>query len=147
MLIQVALAVPLFRHFDYLPIDSELPVIGARVLVPFGTQKLVGIVIGHIDAAQSEVPKNKLKAILNVIDDAPIFDAALLSLANWLSNYYHYPLGDVLSVMLPKLLRQGYMLTLARRCQRRIIVLGKYSTCSASLRMSNPPSLLTQSWI
>ncbi|WP_201533216.1 primosomal protein N' [Psychrobacter ciconiae] len=112
MLIQVALAVPLFRHFDYLPMASGLPVIGARVLVPFGAQKLVGIVIGHIDEAQSEVPKNKLKAILSVIDDEPIFDDRLLSLANWLSNYYHYPLGDVLSVMMPKLIRQGKPLDL-----------------------------------
>jgi len=112
MLVQVALPVPLFREFDYLPIDAKLTVIGGRVLVPFGRQTLIGIVVGLVAETDSNIPKNKLKAILENVDDEPIFTEAMLNLARWLSQYYHYPLGDVLSVMLPKLIRQGKPLDL-----------------------------------
>jgi len=123
MLIRVALPVPLYREFDYLPSSNNtnsantltdsasnvaaLPPIGGRVQVSFGRQTLIGIVVDHIDSNQSDVPLNKLKAIKQVIDTAPIFDLQMLSLARWLASYYHYPLGDVLSVMLPTLIRQG----------------------------------------
>lgn len=123
MLIRVALPVPLYREFDYLPNSNNtnsantltdaasnvavLPPIGGRVQVSFGRQTLIGIVVDHIDSNQSDVPLNKLKAIKQVIDTAPILDLQMLSLARWLASYYHYPLGDVLSVMLPTLIRQG----------------------------------------
>lgn len=120
MLIRVALPVPLYREFDYLPSSNSantlkdtasnvaaLPPIGGRVQVSFGRQTLIGIVVDHIDSNQSDVPLNKLKAIKQVIDTAPILDLQMLSLARWLASYYHYPLGDVLSVMLPTLIRQG----------------------------------------
>lgn len=123
MLIRVALPVPLYREFDYLPNSNNtnsantltdnasnvaaLPPIGGRVQVSFGRQTLIGIVVDHIDSNQSDVPLNKLKAIKQVIDTDPILDLKMLSLARWLASYYHYPLGDVLSVMLPSLIRQG----------------------------------------
>ena len=123
MLIRVALPVPLYREFDYLPSSNNtnsantltdtasnvaaLPPIGGRVQVSFGRQTLIGIVIDHIDSNQSDIPLNKLKAIKQVIDTDPILDLQMLSLARWLASYYHYPLGDVLSVMLPTLIRQG----------------------------------------
>lgn len=126
MLIRVALPVPLYREFDYLPpsdkpLDkpttadgnaSALPPIGARVQVSFGRQTLIGIVVDHIDSSHSEVPVNKLKAIKKVIDTKPLLSQQMLSLARWLAGYYHYPLGDVLSVMLPTLIRQGKPLDL-----------------------------------
>ena len=44
-LVRVALAVPLMRFFDYLlPAQLQLAA-GCRVLVPFGTQKRVAIVV------------------------------------------------------------------------------------------------------
>lgn len=114
MLIQVALPVPLYRVFDYLVPDNlqnltNSPTIGSRVLVPFGRQKLIGIVINHI--AHSDIAIYKLKNILQIIDNESIIDNHLLKLAHWLSQYYHYPLGDVLAVMLPTLVRQGKALT------------------------------------
>ncbi|WP_289047547.1 primosomal protein N' [uncultured Psychrobacter sp.] len=125
MLLQVALPVPLYRVFDYrLPADTPtlpngaamaampLPPIGSRVEVPFGRQTLIGIVIAHIEEAASDVPTNKLKPINKCLDDEPIVDSAMLRLAYWLARYYHYPLGDVLAVMLPTLIRQGKPLDL-----------------------------------
>lgn len=104
MFIQVALPVPIDSVFDY-TIDGVLPPIGARVRVPFGSRKLIGIVVAH--AEQPSIAAQKLKAVLEVLDTEPLVDTPVLSLAQWLSRYYHYPLGDVLAVMLPTLLRQG----------------------------------------
>ena len=125
MLLQVALPVPLYRVFDYrLPADTPtlpngaamaampLPPIGSRVEVPFGRQTLIGIVIAHIEEAASDVPTNKLKPINKCLDAEPILDNNMLKLAHWLARYYHYPLGDVLAVMLPTLVRQGKPLDL-----------------------------------
>ena len=122
MLLQVALPVPLYRVFDYsLPADSSalphstsahIPPIGSRVEVSFGRQTLIGIVIAHIAAADSDVPLNKLKPINKCLDAEPILDNNMLKLAHWLARYYHYPLGDVLAVMLPTLVRQGKPLDL-----------------------------------
>lgn len=114
MLLQVALPVPLYRVFDYRPPADKaiLPVIGSRVEVPFGRQTLIGIVIAHIAEANSDVPSNKLKPIIRQLDDEPILNSQMLNLAYWLARYYHYPLGDVIAVMLPSLVRQGKPLDL-----------------------------------
>ena len=118
MLLQVALPVPLYRLFDYsLPNNSALntsalPAIGSRVEVPFARQTLIGIVVAHIDKVNSDIPSNKLKPIIRSVDNEPILNTQMLALAQWLARYYHYPLGDTLSVMLPSLMRQGKPLDL-----------------------------------
>lgn len=122
MLVQVALPVPLYRVFDYsLPADMDVlsndtsiqpPQIGSRVEVPFGRQTLIGIVVDHITITESNVPLNKLKPIHKCLDAEPILGASMLKLAHWLARYYHYPLGDVLAVILPSLVRQGKPLDL-----------------------------------
>lgn len=109
-LVQVALPVPLYHLFDYvcpdeLLTDGQLPVIGGRVQVPFGKQTLVGIVISH--PTHSEFGFDKLKPILQLIDKTPIIDEQFIRFARWLSQYYHYPLGETLFTMLPVLLKQG----------------------------------------
>lgn len=105
---QVALAVPVADFFDYLcPSHLPLPKIGARVLVYFGARRLIGVVIGLIDASDSLITPHKLKPIKQLIDDDAIIDDELLKLASWLSSYYHHPLGDVYCVMLPTLINQG----------------------------------------
>ena len=119
MLVQVALPVPLYRVFDYsLPADMLaspdrlMPLIGSRVEVSFGRQTLIGIVIAHVSEDESSVPVNKIKPINKCLDADPILDPSMLKLAYWLARYYHYPLGDVLAVILPSLVRQGKPLDL-----------------------------------
>lgn len=105
--LQVALAVPVGDFFDYLYPDVITPVVGCRVLVPFGRRQLIGIVIGITDLQHSQAPLQKLKPIISLIDQTPLIDASLQQLASWLSNYYHHPLGEVYAVMLPSLIGQG----------------------------------------
>ena len=106
-ILRVALDTPLRRLFDYLPAREQghSPRPGCRVRVPFGRQRLVGVIHSHAD--RSELPREKLKPILTVIDAEPILDARVLELLEFSAQYYHHPLGEVIAAALPKLARDG----------------------------------------
>lgn len=103
-IIQVALPVPLYRHFDYQS-PQPLPPIGSRVFVPFGKQQLLGVVVGHTQ--ESEFDCAKLKIISRQLDAESLFNPTLWKLLLWSADYYRHPLGEVLHHALPVLLRQG----------------------------------------
>ena len=107
--LRVALDTPLRRLFDYLPPAAAgagpLPAIGARVRVPFGRQRLIGLVLAAADT--SEVPQERLKPILEVLDARPVLDSAAIELLTWAAHYYHHPIGEVLTGALPRPLRFG----------------------------------------
>ena len=96
----VSLPVPLDQPFTYaLPstlIHRVQP--GCRVLVPFGSRKLSGVVLGvH---ARTVLP-GTLREILRLLDEEPIFDSGLMKLAGWISEYYCAALGETLRAMAP----------------------------------------------
>ena len=104
--LRVALDTPLRRLFDYLPPASGDPVrAGARVRVPFGRRRLVGLVMAT--AARSDIAPERLKPILEVLDREPVLDEAALALLNWAAEYYHHPIGGVVAGALPRTLRLG----------------------------------------
>ena len=105
-LVQVAVPVPLADAFDYLPAnEGPLPAPGSRVLVPFGRGERIGIVVDH--PSSTALAPDKLRAIRSVLDAAPTIGAELLQTLRWAADYYHHPLGAVLSHALPGLLREG----------------------------------------
>lgn len=111
-IIHVAIATPLRQHFDYLPPENvELTNLkaGTRVLVPFGRQNKVGIVLGIDDL--SDFPREKLKPITKILDDEPLLDASIIALCVWASRYYQHPLGEVLHSALPTMARKTNSLT------------------------------------
>ncbi|MGM0678031.1 MAG: primosomal protein N' [Pseudomonadota bacterium] len=115
-IVQVAVPTPLHGHFDYLPpAQGPLPPVGARVRVPFGRRRIVGLVVGH--GQGSALPNARLKRIEAVLDETPLLDAPLLNLLRWAADYYHHPLGEVISAALPQTLRQG-KLAIARGIER-----------------------------
>ncbi|WAT08144.1 primosomal protein N' [Rouxiella badensis] len=101
----VALPVPLSRTFDYLLPPGIQVVPGCRVSVPFGKRDAIGIVTGVSDS--SEFPLEKLKSVNEVLDSASLYTRDLWRVLHWASDYYHFPLGEVLFHALPVLLRQG----------------------------------------
>ena len=105
---RIAIPTPLRRHFDYLlPVNfhAKLPLAGVRVRVPFGRQTLVGILLEIVH--ETDVPLNKMKPIIEILDDAPVFNDELLQLLIWCTQYYHHPIGEVMQNALPVKLRQG----------------------------------------
>jgi primosomal protein N' (replication factor Y) len=102
-LIRVALDVPVDRLFDY-RCDDTAAVIGARVLVPFGRQRLIGIVVAK--PGTSDVPENKLRRAASVLDREPLLHRADLKLLEFAADYYVHPLGAVVMATLPAALRR-----------------------------------------
>ena len=98
---EVAIPVPLHNTFDYL--CKEKVVIGSRVKVPFGSKKVTGIVLSHKDKSSF----SKLKEVEEVIDHEALLSKEILEFLTWSANYYHHPIGEVLSNAIPKNLRNG----------------------------------------
>ena len=109
--VRVAVPVPLARLFDYhIPHGLPLPAVGARVRVPFAGRSLVGMCMEVAPAnAHSET-----KAISEVMDSEPVLTPDLFALAQWMSDYYLHPIGEVLATMLPSHARKGTALQIAR---------------------------------
>jgi len=108
VILGVALDTPLRQLFDYsIPaaVDPTTVQPGCRVRVPFGRRTLVGIIMEC--RAHSQIDESKLRAILDVLDRDPAFEAPLLRLLRWAADYYQHPIGDVLAAALPALLRRG----------------------------------------
>ena len=108
-MLRVALDTPLRRLFDYLPPRAPGgcggPAPGMRVRVPFGRQRLIGVVMER--AATSEIDPGRLKPVLEVLDPEPVLEPSALALLTWAAEYYHHPIGEVVAGALPKALRTG----------------------------------------
>ena len=98
---EVAIPVPLHNTFDYLCKDKVG--IGSRVKVPFGNKKVTGIVLSHKDKSSF----TKLREVEEVIDHEVLLSKEILTFLSWSANYYHHPIGEVLSNAIPKNLRNG----------------------------------------
>jgi primosomal protein N' (replication factor Y) (superfamily II helicase) len=112
LILQVALDTPLRRIFDYRPPAGWVGAgsaaslrLGVRVRVPFGRQKLIGILVGVAD--ESAVDGHKLKTALDILDEESIVDPVTFDLLRWAAEYYHHPLGEVFAAALPAGLRAG----------------------------------------
>jgi len=103
-LIDVAVPYPVDKLFTYAVPEALRARVqpGARVLVPFGPRRVTGYVI----AARGRIPHAvKLKEIAGLIDEEPLLTGGLIDLARWMSQYYLYPLGEVLKAVLPSSIR------------------------------------------
>ncbi len=94
----VALPVPLDQTFTY-AVNGTVPAVGARVLVPFSGQRLMGVVTRvHDDPLPAGI---ETKPVQQVLDHAALVPDELMRLAAWIARYYVAPLGEVLRGMLP----------------------------------------------
>jgi primosomal protein N' (replication factor Y) len=95
---EVALPVPLDRVFTYALREDQAALRGARVIVPFRNEKLIGVVTAVDVKAPADFEVRYLEAVL---DEEPLLSEHLLALAEWMAGYYLAPLGEVLRGMLP----------------------------------------------
>src|SRR5258708_12361697 len=95
----VSLPVPLDQSFTYaLPETLRHRVrAGCRVLAPFGSRKLTGVVL----RTHNERPSGSTREILRLLDEEPALDEELLKLAPSISDYYSPPLAQTLPPIPP----------------------------------------------
>lgn len=122
----ISLPVPIDQPFTYLLPESlrHRVRVGCRILAPFGTRKLAGVVLRTHD----DPPPVAAREALRLLDEEPVLDDALLKLGRWISAYYCAPLGETLRAMTPLAgdIRRGkiYSLTKSGRDAARQLHLG-----------------------
>ena len=106
-ILRIAIPSPLRRLFDYLPPAGNSIALrpGQRLEVPFGHSRSIGMLLGLSE--RSDLPREKLKPALKLLDEEPLFSEPLLTLLEWASTYYHHPPGEVYHAALPVMLRHG----------------------------------------
>ena len=101
-IVEVAVGLPVFKTFHYrIPEKMRDSLqIGMRVLVPFKGRKVTGFSIDLLEQPPKEV-EEKLREVEDLLDEAPLVDPQMLRFYRWISNYYLYPLGEVIKTGLP----------------------------------------------
>ena len=98
-LVSVAVPVPVLGLLTYsVPSGQDMPVPGARVIVPLGPRQLIGVVVGHLSAVDVAF---KVKDIVRVLDAEAFVPADVVKLTEWVSEYYLAGPGATLSAALP----------------------------------------------
>jgi primosomal protein N' (replication factor Y) len=100
IVVDIAVPVSVQKTFHYLAAEElrGLLSIGSRVLVPFGTRRVTGTVVGFPDKAG----RGGLKKVIEVLGDRLSPD--LMKLASWMADYYLHPLGLTIETMVPRAL-------------------------------------------
>lgn len=136
MILRLALSSPLYQLFDYLPplaVEQKALQAGARLLVPFGAgnHKKIAFLIDIVEHSDTK----KLKRAEQLIDTPSLLSKEDVQLLQWVSRYYHHPLGDVMSMAFPSTLRHGKAAQLKTEKVYRLSELGAV-THSDSLKRS-----------
>ena len=99
---KIILPIALEREFDYSMPDSLNAKLGSRLLVDFRGSKAIGILskIVHNSAIA------KIKPVIEALDTNPALSQDAIKFAKQLSEYYPYPLGEFLFMMLPGYLKK-----------------------------------------
>ncbi len=89
---------PLDKALDYSVPETlvDCVQVGSRVKVPLGRRQVVGYVIDCFDGSP-----DKLKPVLELLDDAPLFDDLTGRFYQRAAAYYTYPLGEAFRTALP----------------------------------------------
>lgn len=96
----IALPVPIHHTFTYsIPVEFQDQIaVGVRVVVPFGTKTLTGVVVN----SPIMPTVASIKPIKDILDPVPTFSAEMLRLTRWIADYYLAPWGEVLRAATPQ---------------------------------------------
>jgi primosomal protein N' (replication factor Y) len=99
---EIAFADPPHGPFSYkVPETLRAPLApGQRVQVPLGKGNR-GVIGYCLQVGLKATGSRPLKEVLAVVDPLPLLSPAMLRLAEWMSEYYLCPLGQVLHAVLP----------------------------------------------
>lgn len=101
--VEVAVSLPIWKTFTYrVPVMfKDQMEVGKRVLVPFQRRKVTGYVLASPAPIPNDLDPGRVKEVIDVLDETALFDEKMLLFFRWISNYYFYPLGEVIRTGLP----------------------------------------------
>lgn len=102
---RVALPIPLGQAFTYRVPEGSIAEPGFRVLVELGRRKCLGVIIDIQTEAPSDVPLEKIKPILHLLEEEKALPDELRKFLLELARYYIEPVGEVVRLALPALER------------------------------------------
>lgn len=108
----VAVPLPMRKLFTYRIPPHIQPQRGARVVVPFGTKKLTGIIV------ETDVPPHPdAKPIEELLDEhSPAIIPPIMDLTRWIADYYLCSWGEALAAALPREIAPRSVLRVRLRC-------------------------------
>lgn len=102
---RVALPIPLGQAFTYRVPDGSRAEPGFRVLVELGRRKCLGVIIDIQTEAPADVPEEKIKPLLYLLEEEKALPDELRKFLLELARYYIEPVGEVIRLALPALER------------------------------------------
>ena len=98
----VAVEIPLSKPLAYLNNSKNIKLErGLSVLVPLGSRKVLGVILGPSKLHLQK--KTKYKYIISVVEDRPKLPEPYLKWIEWLAQYYVYPIGQIFKTTFPTL--------------------------------------------
>ncbi|WP_261979692.1 hypothetical protein [Buchnera aphidicola] len=108
IIVEVILPFPIRQFFKYCMPDIMRPVIGGRIVVPFRSKDIVGVVISF--SKIKDTRKLNFKCVKSLIDSKSLYSNVLLNLIIWINKNYQCFIGNLFFSILPKLLRNKYII-------------------------------------
>ncbi|HRI46704.1 MAG TPA: primosomal protein N' [Ignavibacteriaceae bacterium] len=101
MYVQIVFPVPFKKSFTYsVPTELEEYIQpGIRAVAQFGKRVTTGFIISH--SSETDV-KEKIKPIIDLLDDQPVFNQTDFEFYNWMADYYLSTIGEVLRLTVPQ---------------------------------------------
>ncbi|AMM50083.1 primosomal protein N' [Rufibacter sp. DG15C] len=105
LFVDVILPLPLPKLYTYrIPYQmNDEVLVGARVLVQFGSKRVLSCVVARIH--EQPPAEYQAKYLLEVIDEKPVVTEPQLKLFMWMADYYLCTLGEVINAALPSALK------------------------------------------
>ena len=97
--VRVAIHVPIKNTFTYEVPEELVPLarVGCRVLAPFHRRMVIGYILEQV----LKPADRDLKEITDVLDITPVFTNAMVSLFEWMAEYYLNPIGLIIKSAIP----------------------------------------------
>ncbi|WP_284443295.1 replication restart helicase PriA [Buchnera aphidicola] len=108
IIVKVVLPIPIRQYFKYFAPNCMRPVIGGRILVPFNSKYIIGVVVAIYK--KNDISQLNLKYIKSLIDTKSLYPNIILDLLEWISKNYHCPIGNIFFFILPKILHSNYII-------------------------------------
>jgi primosomal protein N' (replication factor Y) len=101
--VDVILPLPLEGTFTYSISDGQAArcAMGVRLLVPFGKSKTYAGLAVRVHDDKPDLPDDKIKEVLSILDERPIVLPQQLRLWQWMATYYMCSIGEVFKAALP----------------------------------------------